>query len=121
MDHEDGNDLTASIEYADAYYGGNSLKFRGDVEADTKSTITLYQADLPIGEDLSFTTAAKATAETDLRLVLTFADGEEEIIEADEKAIDDWSILTYDLSDYADQSIQTIGYEVEANEAAKGY
>ena len=121
LDHEGNNQLTASIDYAQAYYGGNSIKFRGNMEENKVSTVKLYSADLPISKDMTFTTTAKANAETDLQLVLTLDDGSEEIIKADKKVQDSWTTITYDVSKLADQSIRTISYQLSTAETKDAY
>lgn len=121
IDHEGENDLTASIDYADAYYGGNALKFRGNMEADQASTIQLYKANLPIEKDLVFTTTAKATEETELNLVITLDNGEEETIEPDQAITDAWTTVNYDLSSLEGQVIDLISYELSTEEASDDY
>src|SRR5699024_5334627 len=98
MDHEGKYDLTASIDYAHGHDGGNDINFRGNMEADEASTIQLYKANLPIEKDLVFTTTAKATEETELNLVITLDNGDEETIEPDQAITDAWTTVNYDLS-----------------------
>lgn len=117
MDHEGENELAASLDFAQAYYGGNSLKFRGTMEKGKASTLKLYQADLKLDKNVTFTTTAKANVATDLDLVLAFDDGTTETIKADKKLGEDWVTVQYDLSDFVDKVINTISYKVTADQA----
>lgn len=121
MEHEGENTLSATFDVANAYYGGNSLKFRGNIGKDTASVIKLYSADLPVEEDVIFTTVAKASNETALDAVLTFDDGSEETITGDVKVGTDWTKVTYDVSGFAGKKIRTISYKLSAAEDVTGY
>ena len=121
MNHEGSNKLDASFSVADSYYGGTSLKFRGDMTKDAKSTIKLFAADLPLEEDVLFQTIAKANAETTLNAVLTFDDGSEETIEASGKIGTEWTTVTYDVSKFAGKKIRSISYAAASGEDKKGY
>lgn len=121
IENEGENSLTASFDVGNAYYGGNSLNFRGNMGKDAASTIKLYSADLPLEEDVTYTTIAKANAETSLDAVLTFDDGTEETISGDKKVGEDWTTVTYDVSDFAGKKIRSISYRVSVSEDKKGY
>ena len=118
MEHEGENKLTPSWDFSQAYYGGNSLKFRGKMEENKSTTLKLYSADLPLEENVTFTTTAKATNSVDLDLLLTFNDESTETIKADASVGEDWTELTYDLSKYSDQTINTISYQITTEKAA---
>lgn len=121
MEQEGDNSLTASFSVADSYYGGTSVKFRGDMGKDSKSVIRLFSADLPLEEGVIFQTTAKANTDTDLQAVLTFDDGSQEVLEASGKIGTEWTTVTYDVSSFADKKIRSISYEVSASEDKKGY
>lgn len=121
MDHEGSNTLTASFSVADSYYGGTSVKFRGDMGKDAKSTIKLFSADLPLEDGVIFNTTAKANTETTLNAVLTFDDGSEETIEASGKIGTEWTTVTYDVSEFAGKKIRSISYTTASAEDKKGY
>lgn len=121
IDNGGNNRLDASIDYDDAFYGGNSLKLHGSMSANTKSSITLYKTVLPISDNLTFTTTARASNETALQLVVTLDDGTKETVKADNTIKDDWTTVSYDLTAFEGQSIQTIAYELESNIQAKEY
>lgn len=121
IENEGENSLAADFDVSTAWYGGTSLKLYGNMEKDTPSTIKLYSADLPVEEDTVFTTTAKASDETQLNAVLTFDDDSTETLEGDKKVGEDWTCVTYDLSDFAGKKIRSISYELSAGEADSGY
>ena len=75
IENEGENQLTPSLDYSTAYYGGNSIKLLGKLEANKPSTIKLFSADLKLEKGVEFTTMAKADSEIKLDLVLEFDDG----------------------------------------------
>lgn len=121
MEHEGSNKLNASFSVADSYYGGTSVKFRGDMGKGDKSEVKLFSADLPVEEEVIFNTTAKANAETKLSAVLTFDDGSEETVEASGSIGTDWTTVTYDISEFAGKKIRSISYAIESEEDKKGY
>ena len=76
---------------------------------------------VPPSPDVTYTTIAKANAETSLDAVLTFDDGTEETISGDKKVGEDWTTVTYDISDFAGKKIRSISYRVSVAEDKKGY
>ena len=114
---ENGNKITPRIDYANAYYGGNSIKFLGDFKANTVSSVKLFSADLKIEEKTQFLTYAKADSEAQLDLKLTFHDSEEEVvIKADKALNENWQAISYDVSEHVGKSIKTISYEMSTKE-----
>ena len=118
IENEGENQLTASLDYSTAYYGGNSIKLLGKLEANKSSTIKLFSADLKLEKGVEFTTMAKADSEVALDLVLEFDDGTIETISGDKKLEKDWTKVTYDVEKFVDKSIKTISYKMTTSEAA---
>ena len=116
IENEGENQLTASLDYSTAYYGGNSIKLLGKLGANKPSTIKLFSADLKLEKGVEFTTMAKADSEVALDLVLEFDDGTVETISGDKKLEKDWTKVTYDVEKFIDKSIRTISYKMTANE-----
>ncbi|MDF2544664.1 MAG: glycoside hydrolase family 85, partial [Herbinix sp.] len=50
LNQEEGNKLKPDIDYTDAYYGGNSIRLYGAMEAAKKSELTLYSSVLVISD-----------------------------------------------------------------------
>ena len=121
IENEGANQLSADIDYANAFYGGNSIKLLGNLEADKNSTIKLYSADLMIEDNLSFTTAVKSSNEVDFNLVLDFHDGSSETIKSKDKVMaGEWTTLSYDVSKLSGKSIKNISYAISSGEAVSG-
>lgn len=70
------NSVKPSIDYANAYYGGNSIKLLSDLQGDSTSSIKLFSADLKIDETTKFKTYAMADSKVSLSLELEFHDGD---------------------------------------------
>src|SRR5699024_2838117 len=111
----------ADFDVSTAWDGGTSLKLYGNMDKDSISSVTLYSADLPVEKDTVFTTTAKASGESQLDAVLTFDDGSEEVLEGDKKVTEDWTCVSYDLSQFAGKKIRSIGYEISTGEADSAY
>lgn len=120
LDHEGTNELTPSLDYSTAYYGGNSIKLYGNMEAGKGSTIKLFSSDLKIDKNTKFETAAKSSAETELDLLLEFSDGKTEVIKADKALGAEWTKVSYDVSKFADKTITSISYKMTAKENQTG-
>lgn len=116
IENEGNNKLNATMDFASAFYGGNSIKFMGNLEASKPSTIKLYSADLQLEKGIEFTTSAKSSAPINLDLVLEFHDGSTETIKADKAIGEEWTTVSYKVSDFADKSIKTISYKMSSEE-----
>ncbi len=112
----EGNKLSADLDVGDAYYGGTSLILRGAVKQNTPSVIKLYSADLPVPENVTFTTTARAKgAEVALDAVLTLDDGSEVVLEGDKKVSDAWTTVTYQTAELAGKTIRNISYRLTSD------
>lgn len=120
IENEGSNSITPSIDYANAYYGGNSIKFLSNLEAGKSSVVKLYSADLKLEKGVEFTTVAKADSEVSLDLILEFHDGTTETITGDKKLGAEWTTVKYDVSKLTDKNIKTISYSIKSDEAVNG-
>ena len=120
LDQEGNNSLTPSLDFANAYYGGNSIKLYGNLEANKASTIKLYSSDLKLTKSTNFTTTAKSSLECNLDLVLEFEDGTKEVIEADSSVGTEWTTLSYKVSKFAGKTVKSISYKISSKENADG-
>lgn len=119
IENEGENKLKASLDFSNAYYGGNSIKLFGNLNKNASSTIKLFSSELPITKNTKFETAASGLDGTSLDLVLQFEDGKTEIIKADKTLTKDWQTLSYDVSKFDGKIIQSIGYKISSKEDAK--
>ncbi|MGL5634464.1 MAG: endo-beta-N-acetylglucosaminidase [Sarcina sp.] len=118
--NEGSNKLTPSLDYANAYYGGNSIRLYGNLEAGKSSTIKLFSSELKLTKSTIFETAARGDKDTSLELVLEFEDGKTEIVKPSKKLTDEWQTLSYDISKFADKTIQSISYKISSDQALTG-
>ena len=116
MEQEGSNALKATFDMSTAWYGGNSLKFIGNMEKNKKTTVKLYRTDFKLQKGTSYTTTARATKDTDLQLVLTFSDGTTEVISGNKTlgSNNKWTTITYDISKLAGKTVREISYEMIA-------
>ena len=121
IENEGTNTLSADIDYASAFYGGTSIKLYGNLEAKKVSTIKLYSADLKLEENVTYTTTVKVSDDVNVDLVLEFHDGSTETIKSKDKVtVDEWSTLSYDVSNLVEKSIKTISYAISSDEDTSG-
>lgn len=116
MEHEGNNSLSAGMDVATAYYGGNSLKLRGNMEKGKNSLITLYSASLPITDQVMFTTTAKSNAPAKLDAVVELEDGSTLVLPADLEIGADWTTVNYDTAALAGKTIRSLAYQISAAE-----
>ena len=121
IESEEGNNLSADFDVAEAYYGGTSMILRGSMAAGRQSEIKLYSSELSITEPITFTTTAKAKgASVTLDAVLTADDGSEIVLKGDKPVGDTWTTVTYDTGELVGKTIKTISYRLSASEDASG-
>lgn len=119
IENEGNNKLSASINYANAWYGGNSIQFRGALDAGKASLIHLYAADLSIEPNTLFTTSVKGSVGAAFDLVLTLADGTTETVKGDKVVGNDWTSIAYDVSALTGKTVKRISYKVVAEKESK--
>lgn len=121
LDQEGNNSLKPYLDYANAYYGGTSLKLYGNMEKEKTSTIKLYSADLAVTKDLTFTAKAKANAEASLNLIVTLDDGSTETIKGSSSVGSEWTNVTFDLSKLDGKTIRSLSFSISAAEDTNGF
>lgn len=121
IENGEGNELSADLDVGDAWYGGTSLILRGAVKAGAESVIKMYSAELPVTEQMTFTTTVKARGgEIAVDAVLTTEDGSETVLEGDTKAGEEWTTITYDASALAGKTIREISYRLRSDADVNG-
>lgn len=120
IENEGTNNITPSIDYANAYYGGNSIKLLSNLEAGKSSVIKLYSSDLKLEKGVEVTSIAKSDSEVSLDLALEFDDGTVETIKGDKKLGSEWTKVTYDVSKFTDKTVRAISYNIKSEESATG-
>lgn len=116
IDNERSNTIEASIDYSNAYYGGNSIKLSGKLNQGESSLIKLFSTDLTLEKGSKFKTTAYSDSEISLNLVLDFKDGSTAEIEGKTKGDGQWTTIEYDISDFVGKSIKNISYKLSSEE-----
>ena len=114
IDNEGENSLKATIDYADAFYGGNSIKLSGNLQAGKSTFIKLFSSDLKLEKAVRFTTSAKSSSDVSLSLVLEFDDGSVEEISGKQTISSDWKNVEFDVSGFENKTISSIGYKIKS-------
>lgn len=114
IDNEGENSLKATIDYADAFYGGNSIKLSGNLQAGKSTFIKLFSSDLKLEKGVRFTTSAKSSSDVSLSLVFEFDDGSVEEISGKQTVSSDWKNVEFDVSGFENKTISSIGYKIKS-------
>lgn len=112
IDNQGSNNIKASIDYANAYYGGNSIKLAGNLSSNEASVIKLFSTDLTLEKGSKFTTTAQSNSEVSLDLILEFYDGDNEEIQGKSKVGNKWTTVEYDISKFNGKAIKSISYKI---------
>lgn len=112
IDNQGLNNIKASIDYANAYYGGNSIKLAGNLGSNEASVIKLFSTDLTLEKGSKFTTTAQSNSEVSLDLILEFYDGDNEEIQGKSKVGNKWTTVEYDISKFNGKAIKSISYKI---------
>lgn len=116
IENEGNNNITANIDYSQAYYGGNSVKFRGTLDKSANSIIKLFSSDIIIEKNNTIKTIAKSDSPVSLDLLVEFHDGTKKQIKGDTKLYEEWTTVSYNTKDILNNPIKTIGYVVSSEE-----
>ena len=65
--------------------------------------------------------AAKANVDTDLKAVLTFADGSVETVNGKKKVGNDWGVIDYDIAKLSNKTLTGIDFTYQSSEDKTGY
>lgn len=118
LDQPEGNQLKPSFDYSAAYYGGNSIRLYGEMEKDAPSTLTLYSADLQVDSQMTASAYVMADRSAAVDLVVSLADGTSKTILGDTPAKEEFTKISFDLSEIADSTITSIGLNFTLKDAS---
>ena len=119
-----GDKLKASYDFEDAYNGGTSLKFAGDLSGATKQDVNLYSTRLKVTDTTKLHVAHKGGKGT--KVYVEFATKKDYTYgdEAARKELtvsDNWTTDDFDLSALAGKTIYGIRLYFENDKDLKGY
>lgn len=119
-----GEKLRAEYDFTDAYNGGNSLKFSGDVAGKTDQDVNLYSTKLEVTEKTKLRVAHKGGRGSKVYMALsTTPDYKFEDAEAWKELTlsDNWTNEEIDLSSLAGKTIYAVKLFFEHEGAVKDY
>ncbi len=121
----DGTKLSADYDFSTAYWGGNSLKFYGRLDA--ANDIMLYSTKLPVSDDTTLTAAYKGDQGA-LSLVAWLGDENTTSYEDCEKVVlsvpdhgTEWNADQVTLDGHTGKTIYALGIRVAADETIENY
>ena len=83
--------------------------------------VKLYSASVKTGAKPTLSIAAKANVDTDLKAVLTFADGSVETVNGKKKVGNDWGVIDYDIAKLSNKTLTGIDFTYQSSEDKTGY
>ncbi|WP_061587531.1 endo-beta-N-acetylglucosaminidase [Streptococcus oralis] len=119
-----GEKLRAEYDFTDAYNGGNSLKFSGDVTGKTDQDVNLYSTKLEVTENTKLRVAHKGGKGSKVYMAFsTTPDYKFEDAAAWKELTlsDDWKNEEFDLSSLAGKTIYAVKLFFEHEGAVKDY
>lgn len=119
-----GEKLRAEYDFTDAYNGGNSLKFSGDVAGKTDQDVNLYSTKLEVTEKTKLRVAHKGGKGSKVYMAFsTTPDYKFEDAAAWKELTlsDDWKNEEFDLSSLAGKTIYAVKLFFEHEGAVKDY
>lgn len=124
----DGSKLDGGYDFTDAYNGGTSIQFYGDLDANKANDIMLYSTDVAVTEGMTLSLTAK-NDDGKAKLVAYYGDDSTASYEECETVAydltaskaDTWTTTVVDISDHAGKTLYAIGLKVESDTAVSDY
>lgn len=124
----DGSKLDGGYDFTDAYNGGTSIQFYGDLDANKANDIMLYSTDVAVTDGMTLSLTAK-NDDGKARLVAYYGNDSTASYEECEtvaynltaSGADTWTTTVVDISDHAGKTLYAIGLKVESDTAVSDY
>lgn len=124
----DGSKLDGGYDFTDAYNGGTSIQFYGDLDANKANDIMLYSTDVAVTDGMTLSLTAK-NDDGKARLVAYYGDDSTASYEECETVAydltasdaDTWTTTVVNISDHAGKTLYAIGLKVESDTAVSDY
>ena len=124
----DGSKLDGGYDFTDAYNGGTSIQFYGDLDANKANDIMLYSTDVAVTEGMTLSLTAK-NDDGKARLVAYYGNDSTASYEECETVAYDltaskantWTTTVVDISDHVGKTLYAIGLKVESDTAVSDY
>lgn len=124
----DGSKLDGGYDFTDAYNGGTSIQFYGDLDANKANDIMLYSTDVAVTDGMTLSLTAK-NDDGKARLVAYYGNDSTASYEECETVAydltaskaDTWTTTVVDISDHVGKTLYAIGLKVESDTAVSDY
>lgn len=124
----DGSKLDGGYDFNDAYNGGTSIQFYGDLDANKANDIMLYSTDVAVTDGMTLSLTAK-NDDGKAKLVAYYGDDSTASYEECETVAydltaseaDTWTTTVVNISDHAGKTLYAIGLKVESDTAVSDY
>ena len=124
----DGSKLDGGYDFTDAYNGGTSIQFYGDLDANKANDIMLYSTDVAVTEGMTLSLTAK-NDDGKASLVAYYGNDSTASYEECETVAydltaskaDTWTTTVVDISDHVGKTLYAIGLKVESDTAVSDY
>lgn len=124
----DGSKLDGDYDFTDAYNGGTSIQFYGDLDANKANDIMLYSTDVAVTDGMTLSLTAK-NDDGKAKLVAYYGDDSTASYEECETVAydltaseaDTWTTTVVNISDHAGKTLYAIGLKVESDTAVSDY
>ncbi|GFH42336.1 endo-beta-N-acetylglucosaminidase [Lactococcus hodotermopsidis] len=108
IENEGDNEMVATIDYANAYNGGNSINFLASFAKDKVSTVSLFKTDLTLTDKTEFSIVARSDNKVSVSAVLTLENGDKKVLKGDKTLADKWGTVTFDMTEVKGQTVSDI-------------
>lgn len=116
------NNLEASIDYNEAYYGGNSIALEGSLAKGGNTKVKLFAADLDLKKNTEISIKYKESgAKANIKLELVFEDKGRKVIDLKTSKDGEWIDATASLSKYKKDEIKEISLIIDSKNNSDSY
>lgn len=116
------NNLEASIDYNEAYYGGNSIALEGELAKGGTTKIKLFAADLDLNNNTEIGIKYKESGtNANMKLELVFANKGKQEIDLKTSKDGEWIDAVASLSQYKNDKIEEISLVVDSENNSDSY
>lgn len=116
------NNLTANIDYKNAYYGGNSIGINGSLANGGTTNVKLFATDLELTNNSEVSIKYKESGgKSNIKLEFQLDNGENKIINLESKQSGEWIDAKASLSQFKKSKIKEISLIIEGQESSSSY
>lgn len=116
------NNLTANIDYKNAYYGGNSIDINGSLANGGTTKVKLFATDLELTNNSEVSIKYKESGgKSNIKLEFELDNGENKIINLESKQSGEWVDAKASLSQFKKSKIKEISLIIEGKESSSSY